>query len=465
MESKKKATSSSHLISIVLLTIIFAIFAYFRFYNLDKRIIFDWDQQSFSNDIKNLIVDKNITLIGPRVTDDKGFFLGPYFTYLLAPFYIVSNLHPFGLLPFVVLVNISFFAATFFVIKKIWDTHIALLFLFLWSINPVLISLDIIPWWPIFVPLGVIGTWYILSRIYKNPSLKNFLLLGMISAFMTHMHFQFMFMIAFIIIFLVIFYRQNKPRYFIRNSFAYVGVILASLTPLLLFDIRHDFLNTNLFIKYFTERIGGTTSDIHVWRSVFGNFLLPITLKNNPFVVFGFYFGFIAILFFLFKKREKFLKTFYLASLFLWIVTYIGFSVYGRRPSEYYFHYLYPFIFIAILDFARYFKKEFIILIIALGLLYANISSLKLVMEKELFGLYYKDQAAKAILPYIKDKTYNVSYDMPLGANNGYDYILEANGINPSGNEKDPLIQLRIPPHDNDIKVKEIGVFIPNELK
>ncbi len=466
MASKKKdKISSIPLISIVLLTIIFTIFAYFRFYNLDKRVIFDWDQQSFSNDIRNLIEDKDITLIGPRVTDDKGFFLGPYFTYLVAPFYIASNLHPFGLLPFIVLVNITFFIVSFFVLKKIWNLYVALLFLFFWALNPLMIGYDIIPWWPILMPLGVITTWYILWRIYNNPSLLNFILLGLVSGLMSHMHFQYMFINIFVVIFLILYFVQSKSKIVLRNIAAYMGVTLLSLAPILLFDLRHDFLNTNLFIKYFTERIGGNTPDIHIWREVFGNFLLPLTIKTNPVIVFSFYVALLASCFFLYKKSTTFLKHFYLASFCLVIVTYIGFSVYGRRPSEYYFVYLSPFIYVVFIDLFRNIKARYIAVIVAFLLVFLNIPLLKQVTKENVFGLYYKDQAAKAIIPYITGKTYNVSYDMPLGTNNGYDYILEANGITPSGNAKDPLIQLRIPPHEGDIRVKEIGIFIPNELK
>src|SRR5690606_13305576 len=128
----------------------------------------------------------------------------------------------------------------------------------------------------------------------------------------------------------------------------------------------------------------------------------------------------------------------------------------GRRPSEYYFIYLYPFIFVAILDLLRYFKIQLVSVLLIGILVFLNLEPLKNSTDEEPFGLYYKDQAVKQILPFIEGKEYNVSFDMPLGTNNGYDYLLKVNAINPSGDPNDPLIQIRIPPHEGDIVIKEI---------
>ena len=89
--------------------IVFLLFAFLRFYNLERRIEFSWDQEQFSTQIREIVRDNKFTLLGPRVTDDKGFFLAPYFTYLLLPFYLTTNLHPSALVPFLYVVNTIFF--------------------------------------------------------------------------------------------------------------------------------------------------------------------------------------------------------------------------------------------------------------------------------------------------------------------------------------------------------------------
>src|SRR3989344_6963139 len=117
-----------------ILIFIFLVFAYFRFYNLDQRIIFDWDQEQYSYQIKNVLENGDFTLLGPRANNDRGFFLGPYFTYLLVPFYLIRNLHPIALIDFVVTYNIAFFLVSYFVLSRLFSKNHSYMFLSLWAI-------------------------------------------------------------------------------------------------------------------------------------------------------------------------------------------------------------------------------------------------------------------------------------------------------------------------------------------
>jgi hypothetical protein len=54
------------LIVFLLTLTIFITFSYLRFFNLEKRFVFDWDQENICYSVKNIINGK-LTLIGPRV--------------------------------------------------------------------------------------------------------------------------------------------------------------------------------------------------------------------------------------------------------------------------------------------------------------------------------------------------------------------------------------------------------------
>ena len=135
-----------------LLIAVFIIFAFLRFYNLDQRINFDWDQEQYSYQVEK-IIKGDITLIGPRINNDTGFFLGPYFTYILVPFYLLRNLHPTALIDFVETYNIIFFIASYLVISKLFSKKHALMFLLLWSVNSLLVVYDTLPLNPLLIPL------------------------------------------------------------------------------------------------------------------------------------------------------------------------------------------------------------------------------------------------------------------------------------------------------------------------
>ena len=96
------------LVIVFSLILIFGFFVFLRFYNLDKRVIFDWDQERDAWVIKQILSEKKLTLIGPRVLGPEGFFLGPFFTYLLAPFYLLTSLHPRAIIFFLIAYNFAF---------------------------------------------------------------------------------------------------------------------------------------------------------------------------------------------------------------------------------------------------------------------------------------------------------------------------------------------------------------------
>ncbi|OGK36111.1 hypothetical protein A3A93_00740 [Candidatus Roizmanbacteria bacterium RIFCSPLOWO2_01_FULL_38_12] len=443
--------------------IVFLLFAFLRFYNLERRIEFSWDQEQFSTQIREIVRDNKFTLLGPRVTDDKGFFLAPYFTYLLLPFYLTTNLHPSALVPFLYVVNTIFFVMASFTISQISNVRFALFFLILWAINPLLVHYDTKPWWPVLIPLGVIIIWFLIYKIYEKNELKYWLLLGITLGIFMNMHFQFIFICAFAFIFLIIHYSKKIKQVYLKMIFLITSFALIFI-PLLLFDLRHDYLNTRLFINYFTSRALDDSIIVFSWKPVLTNLILPLTGIKNPNISIIFLILMGGGLLYLIKIRKNFQRTFYISTLILLILTVLGFSFYGSRPSEYYFVYLYPFIYIFIADILISSKNTFVSIFAIIFLIIINASDLKKSIQDHPGGLYYKDIAVRRILQYTKDKKVNIAFDMPPG-NDGYYYFMKYYRIESSQNPSDPTILLRIPPKNDDIRIKSIGLHIPKELK
>src|SRR3990167_588819 len=222
-----------------ILIFIFLVFAYFRFYNLDQRIIFDWDQEQYSYQIKNVLENGDFTLLGPRANNDRGFFLGPYFTYLLVPFYMFRNLHPIALIDFMVIYNVAFFTLTFFVISKLFSQKHAFIFLSFWALNPLLALYDALPWWSLLLPLGIITIWYLLNRIYKKPNYINFVFLGLTLGLFINIRIEFIFLIVFSLFFLL-WKSEIRKNLNLKNIFSFGSSFIFMFLPLIVFDMRHN---------------------------------------------------------------------------------------------------------------------------------------------------------------------------------------------------------------------------------
>jgi hypothetical protein len=246
-----------------------------------------------------------------------------------------------------------------------------------------------------------------------------------------------------------------------------LGIALTML-PLLLFDLRHDFLNTKLLLNYFgSGDVGDKNSSPFFWIPVFTNMVYPFTHMKSIIAGVVFYGTVELVIYWLCTKKTGFFRSFYQAFFLIWLTFPFIFALYGKRPSEYYFLFLYPFIFMAFIDFFITIKKrQLLILFIAL-FFFANVYEIRQVMTASLSNFYYKEQTILRLKEITSKlhKKYNLSFDMPLGRDVGYRYLIDYYGVTPSGNPADPLIEIRIPPKEDDIRIGEQGIKIPKELK
>jgi len=430
----------------LVLILIFIVFAYLRFSNLQNRVIFDWDQEHYAYEIKNIVQNHKLTLIGPRANNDKGFFLGPYFTYLMIPFYLLTNLHPNGSLYFLIVYNLVFYFLSFFIIKKFFGSKPALLFLFIWTINNLLAGYDVIPWWPVLIPLGVILVWKFLFQ-------RNWLFLGLTLGFFTNIHFQFIFLFFFSVVFILLASNKKQELRWKQIALTVTGFLI-TLLPLIFFDLRHNFLNLKLLINFFTPGKGQIASDYFAWTPVFTNFLQPLIYLKSEVLMTIFFLIFAVVAFHLYKKSKKELKTFYLSMLILWLITPLFFAFYGKRPSEYYYVFLYPFITITMVNFLLSFKNKNLergLIILVLGyLMIANWPLLKNNLGNNDYGLANKNQVIQEIKKNTTAEKISIIYNVPLGRDNGFKYLIEYYGMKDEGGPKFEIVI----PADNQCKFK-----------
>ncbi len=459
----KDKTSRLLWIGFILVAIVFLTL---RLYNLSQRIIFDWDQEQFSTQIKQIVINHKLTLLGPRATNDSGFFLGPYFTYLLIPFYLLTNLHPSALIYFIVIYNLLFFGSAFLIIGKLFGKLQALTFLILWSIISILVAYDTIPWWPILIPLGVVLIWLALYKIFiQKNKLANYILLGLLLGLFSNIHSQF----AFLILFSVFFFISNRRtiKLTLAKIASLLGAFIITFLPLALFDLRHNWLNSKLFIAFFTTSSDNRPYDPNVWREVFTNFLLPLINQRSQTLMFIFYLIIFFLAIYLYKHKQKFSKSFYWSFIGLWLFVPLLFSLYAKRPSEYYFVFLYPFICIVLVDFFLSLRQKWLLLPFLLLILAFNWQRLALEMKTNPLRLYYKDKTIKELKTLLKsDREVKITFDTPLGLNSGFVYLIDYYQINKGDDNKLPLVEIRNPRHPGDIKINDaIGLKIPAEVR
>lgn len=280
----------------------------------------------------NIVYVHKIPLIG-ATTGISGIFYGPWWYYMLTPFFIIFQGDPQGIAFIMALIGILAIIIGFIFGKSIGGFFLGVLFASLISVSPILISLSTQIWNPNVTPLFVILVLLVLHRIYsqsKKSKLRYYFLLGLLLAFNIDLEIVFGLLLFFGVILSVIIIAWKKLSF--KSILSFILGLLALFTPRIFFEFRHQFLMTKSFIDFFS---GGNSMDS-------SNFLARISL--NRFNIFLNQFnstlasenkllGIILILFilitliFLYKKSEIIIKNFIKTSLII-ILTFLSGTVF-----------------------------------------------------------------------------------------------------------------------------------------
>lgn len=447
------------------LLLIYSLFTYLRFYDIGHRAVFGWDQEQFSNQIARLVEDHKPSLLGQRVNNDNGFFLAPYFTYILTPFYLITGLNPEGMFIFQAFVNSAFFFLALAITSNLFSYRHALFFLFLWTISAMLVNLEIITWSPILIPPGVLLLWLLESKIYKNPqNTKLWALTGITAGLFMNMHFQFIFVLGQLGLFVLLLKTRDKKV--TMGKFAIlVGSFVIMFTPLFIFDLRNHFLNSQLFFNYFFIKNAIHTAQYFDWTLVLSLMLFPYIIVKSHIA------GFVAIValvlatLYLYRKTTGFKSLFYLTNLAMILFTPIAFTLLGMRPSEYYFLYLMPIFLITLVDIFLIKKVGHLLVGVCAVLLFINSPHLKAAIAPKYQNVRSKEEVVNYIKKQVGDKKFFISFDGPPSTDGGFLFLIRVHKLNASPDGRNPQIQVKSPPPEGSVSFGDYGVIIPETLK
>lgn len=236
---------------------VLALAAFFRLYKIDQYMIFLGDEGRDAQVIKAMIDIHHFPLIGPP-TSVGNIYLGPLYYYMMLPPMAFFGLSPIGASVMVALIGVATVALIYYLGKKWFNRKSALIASFLYAISPVTIAYSNFSWnpnpTPFFALLGIMG----LFRVNKTGNFLWFIMTGIFFAAALQMHYLATMLVPIGVVLWVheVWYRHmNKSP--IKNLF--LGTILGILaflmvmSPLFIFDIRHDFLNYKAVIKLLTQ--------------------------------------------------------------------------------------------------------------------------------------------------------------------------------------------------------------------
>ncbi len=338
--------------------------------------------------LANIVYDHRIPLIG-ATTGLPGVFYGPWWYYMLTPFFIIFMGNPQGIAFIMALIGIVSIFLGFILGKKIGKTFLGILLSLLISVSSTMISLSAQIWNPNIAPLFVIFILLVLNKIYSKENkskLRYYFLLGVLLALNIDLEIVFGLLLFFGIIFSVILI-VNKHITLKQIGVFIIGVLVI-FSPRILFELRHQFLMTKAFLNFLTN--GDSSNNLPSIANILSNrlgiffdqFNQTLTMENE---ILGFTFLIFIIISFLFlyKKAELVIKNFSKTSIIVVFIFVVGTTFFSHDIWPHYLVGL-PVFYILLLGIATYlvwmkFPSKWFALLLALVLFFVNINPFNVV--------------------------------------------------------------------------------------
>lgn len=351
----------------ILLLLVIAVAAFFRFYNLKNTMMFQGDQGRDALVVSQIFKDKDPVFIGP-VTSIGNMYLGPFYYYFMLPFLMMSYPSPIGPVLAVAALSVLTTFLLFLITKKLFDQKTAWFATIFFALSAGVVNLARFSWNPNIAPFFSLLMFYFTYLAWKKDT-KYWLLVSVCLSLLIQLHYVTLLSLSgagiVLLIQLVQKIKAEKKKFFVKEGKLFkhlalaVLIFLVSLTPLMLFDYKHGFVNANSFVKILTkeesfdlQRKSGRqgfaaiskffTLDLKDRASqVLMEPSFGVNQVNHPLM-----FVLIAlVVIYLIKNKGKLTDAEIVMAAFL-VPGILGVSVYQHQVYEHYIAYLFPFVYI-----------------------------------------------------------------------------------------------------------------------
>lgn len=458
------------ILTIVSFFIIF-LATFLRFYNLENKVGFNWDQEDTAFTLKKIIVDKKLTLIGTQ-TSEGGLFMGPLYYYFFVPFFLLFKMDPIAGPVAVSLVGVLTTLLMFFVGKKLFEERVGILASFIYATSYFIISFDQIVWQANFMMLFSL---LILLAIFfiKEKKKLAYVSLALFLSLSLHGHFSAIFLFVDIIL-VWLFFPSLRPN--IKNLSIIFLFSLISFLPLIIFNFRHQ----NILMNNFTGFLNNSTG-VNINFFLRGKQVLLMNLENLEKIFTQLRSILVELvilsLFIIFPVIHRLAKGFQEKDLF-WMkillififVPIIVMNFYKKNLSEYYFFTAMPALIILISYTILIIFDDIKVLspVLTLLLLLYLFDNLSFIFKAEnKFSLGKKKEIIRYIISKTKNQTFRLQNDLFPGYNFGFKYLLYFYKANITEKSTAPVYKITGPLDEFRIKTIDkdfgggLGIEVP----
>jgi 4-amino-4-deoxy-L-arabinose transferase-like glycosyltransferase len=415
-----------------ILLAILIIAAFCRLYKISDYMTFLGDEGRDVIIVRRFLTEFHPPLIGAG-TSIGNMYLGPLYYYMMAPALLIANFSPVG--PAVQIAILGVITVLFiWFVGRGWFGRIAgLIAAGLFAISPTVIIFSRSSWNPNIMPFFALLSIFSIWKVWKEKKYRWMVVLGISFAFVLQSHYLGLFLAPTLFLFwiwtLVDIWKDKIARSsFVRHSLLAVSLFALLMSPLLIFDLRHNFQNLTAIKIFFTS-----SKDIglpfYFYLSKIGS--ITSMILSNLISAKNVYLNTITLILFLSALvwmciNKKFKGPFGL--IFLWLfVGIVGVSLYKGSVYDHYLEFLFPAPFLLLGAFAQNLvKNKFWYLVFGIYLSFVMFVNLKNspILSSPNMQLPRAIAVAKIIQEKANGERFNLASISNLNNRNVYQYFL-----------------------------------------
>ncbi|PJE63736.1 hypothetical protein COU89_01640 [Candidatus Roizmanbacteria bacterium CG10_big_fil_rev_8_21_14_0_10_45_7] len=401
-----------------------------RLVNLESQVTFLGDQGRDARIMRDIILLRDLPAIGPPTSIGQ-IYSGPFFYYLMAPFLLLFGLNPVGPAYGTVLLSVLGLAAIYVITLRLYHKGVAFCVVLLMATSWINITYSRFSWNPNPMPYFSFLTIACYLYLHQKPqSIYRSILLGAVAGLSLQLHYLSGFITLGLLILHAIRLMQSKQKKAIALSFlAIAGGGIAVMSPLLLFELKHSFLNTNNLITLFSNmaKSEGGPSYFSELSTTITQGVFYITQTQLPPLLAHLFFW--SVLLFAGIKAKRSSSLFLGINVWLTALFFILFALLDSPRHPHYYGAIYPSMYVLLASILPWHKKcyrcKVIIAVVCIFLIIQNLRAAQPLLVPGGNQIRAAQETAKNIGDNITKGPYQITTIPKTETDDHYRYYLE----------------------------------------
>lgn len=421
---------------LILLIFVLSIAIFFRFWQIRDYVVFLGDEGRDMIVMRDIFVDKRLPFLGPTASVG-GFYLGPIYYWMAAPFLYLADFDPVGPAYFVAIIGVLTVFLLYKFLKEAVGYWPAMLASLLYATAPLVVRYSRSSWNPNPLPFFALLMMYLIYLAITKKKPLFFLGAGACFGIAVQLHY-----LASILVFvagLIILINTNYKNWTKVTFFSTVGFLI-TFSPFLAFEIRHNFPNFRTILEFVTRgsNVGFKTFNIFWLTFDTGNIMLEEISRVMETIYTKIAFLLLSVLGFLALKmnwNNKQIRSLFLVSLIWFFGGILSLRLYTGQIYDYYFGSIFPspFLLLGLVFYALWEKR-----IAKIAIVLSTIFILYVFLNNGFYKtppnkiLDQTQEIAQFVIDKTESKPYNFALISKSNSDHAYRYFLEVKNEKPT---------------------------------